>query len=227
MMVKTMFYLPALIVLLHCDYYDPIDLDPIPNVDKPDPRVDIPDKVFLRALIERGVDTNQDGFISKSEAEGIIVLNINDESIVDLTGIEAFQNLLTLKCDRNPLMSLSVYQNSSLENLSCEGIKLDHLSLSTNLNLRVLQCDGCELNYLWVSTNIKLEKLSCSNNKFTFLDLKNNRKLVLVELKDMPSLNEVCVWELPFPPEGIDIDTTHSPNIHFTTTCKDETTWFY
>jgi hypothetical protein len=227
MMIKIMFYLAALILLLHCGYYDPIDLDPIPNVTKSDPKVDIPDKNFLRALIERGVDMNQDGFISKSEAERKIALYINDESIADLTGIEAFRNLITLKCDRNPLMFLSVYQNSGLVNLSCEGIKLDHLYLDKNIQLKFLQCDGCELHELWVSTNIKLEKLSCSNNKLTFLDFSNNKKLEYVALKDMPSLSKVCVWELPFPPEGIDIDTTHSPNIYFTTSCMDENPYYY
>ncbi len=33
----------------------------------------------------------------------------------------------------------------------------------------------------------------------------------------MPTLYQVCVWELPFPPEGVDVDMTDSPNVYFTT----------
>ncbi len=36
----------------------------------------------------------------------------------------------------------------------------------------------------------------------------------------MPMLFEVCVWELPFPPEGVEIDTTDSPNVCFETDCN-------
>jgi len=35
----------------------------------------------------------------------------------------------------------------------------------------------------------------------------------------MPTLFKVCVWEMPFPPSGISIDTTNSPNVYFTTDC--------
>jgi hypothetical protein len=42
-----------------------------------------------------------------------------------------------------------------------------------------------------------------------------------VYINDMPSLYEVCVWELPFPTEEIyDLDTTGSPNVYFTTECS-------
>ena len=31
---------------------------------------------------------------------------------------------------------------------------------------------------------------------------------------------EVCVWEMPFPPEGFELDSTGSPNVYFTTECS-------
>jgi hypothetical protein len=36
----------------------------------------------------------------------------------------------------------------------------------------------------------------------------------------MPSLYNVCVWEMPFPPVGVGVDTTNSPNVYFTSNCK-------
>ena len=37
----------------------------------------------------------------------------------------------------------------------------------------------------------------------------------------MPTLYEVCVWEMPFPPaDKVElVDTTGSPNVYFTTDC--------
>jgi len=43
-----------------------------------------------------------------------------------------------------------------------------------------------------------------------------------LNLSFMPTLYEVCVWEMPFPPDDkVDlVDTTGSPNVYFTTDCS-------
>jgi len=51
------------------------------------------------------------------------------------------------------------------------------------------------------------------------LDVSNNTALEFIGLNDMPSINQVCVWVMPFPPDGVDVDTTNSPNVFFTTDC--------
>lgn len=68
--------------------------------------VTIPDKAFLYALIDEGVDTNGDSLISHAEAEAITYLGIAgswDEGqpgeIKNIRGIEAFINLDTLRCN--------------------------------------------------------------------------------------------------------------------------------
>jgi len=38
-------------------------------------------------------------------------------------------------------------------------------------------------------------------------------------IRDMPSLIEVCVWEMPFPPDGVTVDKTNSPNVEFSGYC--------
>jgi len=35
----------------------------------------------------------------------------------------------------------------------------------------------------------------------------------------METLGQVCVWTMPFPPAGVIIETTGSPNLNFTTEC--------
>jgi hypothetical protein len=39
-------------------------------------------------------------------------------------------------------------------------------------------------------------------------------------LNDMPSLFEVCVWEMPFPPDDLELETTGSINVYYTTDCN-------
>jgi hypothetical protein len=59
----------------------------------------------------------------------------------------------------------------------------------------------------------------------TFLDLSNNEFKCEwagaggVYLSEMPTLHEVCVRTLPFPPEYCRVDTSGSPNVYFTTEC--------
>jgi len=60
--------------------------------------VNIPETNFKNALIDEGVDTNNDGEISNAEAEAIKYLNVSDSDISNITGIEAFINLNTLDC---------------------------------------------------------------------------------------------------------------------------------
>jgi hypothetical protein len=68
---------------------------------------------------------------------------------------------------------------------------------------------------------LNLDTLICSYNKITSLDISNNTALHRLSLGHMPSLSEVCVWEIPFPPEyGPWVGTDGSPNVYFTTECS-------
>jgi hypothetical protein len=91
--------------------------------------VTIPDTAFLDALIEEGVDTNEDSLISYAEAEAILSLNVSERGIHDMTGIEAFVNLGILDCGSNELTSLNV-SNAALTELSCFGNQLSSLDVS-------------------------------------------------------------------------------------------------
>jgi hypothetical protein len=51
------------------------------------------------------------------------------------------------------------------------------------------------------------------------LDISNNTKLTSICFSNMPNLYQVCVWTMPFPPEGVEVDTSDSPNVYFTTEC--------
>lgn len=65
-----------------------------------------------------------------------------------------------------------------------------------------------------------LEDLLCSKNQLTYLDVSKNNALEGLDIQQMPTLYQVCVLELPFPPDGVYIDTIDSPNVYFTTECS-------
>ncbi len=214
-------------------------------------------------MISDGVDTNFDGEISYAEAAAKVYLYIFENSITDLTGIDAFINLDTLDitntqatgldvstytllsklyCAGNQLNSLDVSGCAALTNLSCCCNQLDSLDISNNTSLSYLECHNNELTSLKISNNVALlyldcgsnwlssldvsactalTELHCVNNDLTTLDVSSNTELKELSLSSMPTLHKVCVWLMPFPPVGVNVYTTGSPNIYFTTDCAD------
>jgi len=83
-----------------------------------------------------------------------------------------------------------------------------------------LLCHSNQLSALEISNNTALEWLRCNDNYLTSLDISNNIALQGITLSNTPSLYQVCVWEMPFPPSGVSVDTTDSPNVYFTTDCS-------
>jgi hypothetical protein len=168
--------------------------------------VNIPDIHFKNALIEAGVDTDDDGEISYDEAEVVDSLDVSGGwgvgarcshfpygEILSLEGIESFKNLLTLNCSGNQLSSLDMSNNTSLKELDCS------VNYLTNLDVT-----GC----------IALEVLNCIHNPLTTLDLSNCTSLTELHVFCNFSL-EICVWEMPLP-ESVYVDI---PDPSFTTQC--------
>ncbi len=139
--------------------------------------VNIPDSYFLAALIEEGVDTNEDGQISYAEAEAIDSLNVSGKNINYMTGIEAFANIIYLNCESTGLNSLDVSSNTSLTELYCKENHLENLDITNNTELRILNCVVNTITSLDISNNIVLEQLNCGVNFLNALDLSNNPAL--------------------------------------------------
>jgi len=138
----------------------------------------ITDENFLNALIERGVDLNGDSIISLDEAEIVTYLDISNENISDLTGIEAFVNLDTLICMFNKLTHLDVSHNTALKLFSCRMSHLTSLNVSNNKVLIGFDCSENELKSLNVSNDIALKDLICSGNYLIRLDVSSNTALI-------------------------------------------------
>jgi Leucine-rich repeat (LRR) protein len=145
--------------------------------------VHIPDANFKAALVgNSSINTNGDDEIQVSEAEAYDgTIDVDDQGIADMTGLEAFVNLTRLECSYNQLTNLDVSANTLLERLDCVGNQLTSLDVSANAALTTLRCSSNQLTGLDVSANTALTTLRCSNNQLTSLDISANTALTYLD----------------------------------------------
>jgi hypothetical protein len=135
----------------------------------------IPDTNFEQALIDLGYDTGPiDGQLLTTNINTVTSLNVYNENISDLSGIEDFTALEILFCNKNLLTSLDLSQNSALTTLNCSYNQLTSLDLSPNVWLQSLDCKNNELTTLNVTQNTALTHLHCEDNQLTSLDITQN-----------------------------------------------------
>ena len=147
----------------------------------------VPDDNFEQALIDLGYDDVLNDSVLTANISGVTTLNVNNDSISDLTGIQSFTALTTLQCYNNQLVSLDVSNNTALTYLSCHNNQLVSLDVSNNTALTTLYCYRNQLTSLDVSNNTALTTLSCQGssstssygvtNQITALDVSNNTAL--------------------------------------------------
>ena len=124
-----------------------------------------------------------------------------------------------------PLQWLNLTGCTELTHLNCSSSLLTSLDLSSCTALTWLDCSFNPLPYLDLSANTRLEHLDCAANQFSCLDLSNNTLIGSgngnnkLDLGYMRSLTEVCVWTTPFPPTGMEVNTSGSPDLYFTENC--------
>ena len=147
----------------------------------PPPQTYVPDDNFEQALINLGYDAIHDDSVLTTSIDTVTYLNIDNQNISDLTGIEDFTTLTALLCDNNQLTSLDVSNNIALTHLVCTNNDLIILNVSNNSTLTHLNCGGNDLTSLDVSNNTTLTSLSCGANQLSSLDLTNNSALTVFE----------------------------------------------
>ncbi len=150
------------------------------------------------------IDANNDGEIQLSEALNVSYINLPTAD--DVTGIEAFANLIELNAAYNGFSDIDLTQMTDLEifdasynvsfteldvsqnvNLRYLDIKenasfLGNLDLTQNVNLEHLDCELTMIQNLDLSQNINLTYLDCSYNLLYDLDLSENRNLEFIDI---------------------------------------------
>lgn len=137
-----------------------------------------------------------------------------------LLNLTSNTRLRKLNCSWNELPILNLRHNRELEQLISGINPFSSLDLSKNTKLDFLTCSSSKLEQLDLSYNPLLTLLQCGSNPLRSLNVSGNDLIVFLDISDMPSLEDVCVWTLPFPPEGVGVNMEGSPNVHFTTDCQ-------
>ena len=95
----------------------------------------VPDNNFEQALIDLGYDDTLDDYVLTANISSVTSLDVENQEISDLKGIEGFTALTFLKCDDNQLISLDVSNNTLLTHLVCNDNQLTSLDVSANTAL--------------------------------------------------------------------------------------------
>ena len=132
----------------------------------------IPDPMFEQALIDLGFDSGEpDGVALNLFLESIILLDIPDLGIQDLTGIEACTSLERLYCQDNNISSIDLSNNPYLCRIYISNNALDSLDLSNHLYLEYVSCGDNNLSSLNIENCPAIETLFTRNNPLGSLDV--------------------------------------------------------
>ncbi len=112
-------------------------------------------------------DTDRNGNLSDAEKNAVTEIDVSDQPISSMVGVENFKNLEKMYCCYMPLSSLDVSQNTALKYLNCGDTQLSSLDVSKNTVLESLSCYSTPLSSLDVSKNTALTGMYCGHNQFS------------------------------------------------------------
>lgn len=115
-----------------------------------------PDEIF-RGYVLNSIDADGDGILTQEECSAVDRINVKDNFISSLKGIEYFTNLRSLDCSSNELASLDVTHNLALSSLTCGYNKLTSLDISNNPALSFLHLQGNPIEIINIGNNPKLK----------------------------------------------------------------------
>jgi Leucine-rich repeat (LRR) protein len=167
------------------------------------PVINIPDPNFEQALIDFGIDS--DGIINQevfqSDIIDILILDLNNQSISDLTGLEGFLSLQIFSASDNNLTILDLSANDELLVLELNNNQLTTIDVSNNVNLGVLRLESNLITEIDITANTILQELYLDNNQLTqivigFLSLLErfsiaNNNLVELDVSQNSALTEL------------------------------------
>lgn len=143
----------------------------------------IPDSNFEGRLINAGYDDIFDGQVLTENIVNVTVLNLTEEFIYDLTGIQDFIALEEIHARDNFLTSIDLSQNTNLRILNINNNRLTSLNLTGNPNLEEVYCISQAVLDDFFLTNVDVSQ--CYS--LIHLDLSNNA--ILTDINISNSLN--------------------------------------
>ena len=139
----------------------------------------VPDDNFEAYLEANGLGDgiNNNNLVLTSAIRSELALNISNQNIDDLTGIEDFTALQTLNCSANNLEEINLSNNTALINFDGSNNNLASIDLSNNIGLGIFDISFNSLSDLDINNNLSITNLNCSNNSIQSLNLSNHNAL--------------------------------------------------
>lgn len=144
-----------------------------------------PDPAF-RAWLLRPENLNgagADGLFTEAELQAVTAINVKNQGIASLQGIEHFTQLKSLNASGNQVTSLTL-KLPVLEGLYVAYNQLTMLDVTGCPKLVDLNFEMNLLTQVDISQNTELVQLYSRHNLLTSLDLSQNTKLVFIETFD-------------------------------------------
>ncbi len=124
-------------------------------------------------------------------------------------------NLEEIICDKNQIDTIILPSGPALKTLHCGYNRLRNIDLSGATALTSLHCNNNILTSINLSNNHQLTQMISCGNQLTSLDVSANSSITSLGVDNMPMLSVVYVWTLPFPPSGVNVLMSFSPQIKF------------
>lgn len=118
-----------------------------------------------------------DDYIGTEKILNIKNLNISNQGITDLTGLEAFIGLEELRAFGNTVSNLDLTANINLIVATCSNMGLTTMDVSGLTALKTLELNTNQLLSIDVSSNVSLENLRIIDNQLPSIDVSANKGL--------------------------------------------------
>ena len=165
----------VLCVIASCSSDDSSDTDPImmDEEESMEERTAIPDIAFERALIEVGIDDEEDGSVLTDAINTVVDLVVEDKGITNLQGIEDFTMLEGLWLADNDLRSVDLRENTNLLFVFIRNNGLESLNVNGLTLLEKIEVNNNALESLDISDNTALQQLTLNDNLLQAIDISN------------------------------------------------------
>ena len=160
-----------------------------------------PDEKFRTFLSRNTIDTNTDGYLTKTEIAEVTSMDLSSRSLTSLVGIEYFTELEYINCNYNNLTEVDLSHNTKLKRINCSEAHVEMLTVPRTSTLTEINCNNNQLLALDVSGCNNLKTLSCYNNHLNVLFVTNittlttlhclNNQLTTLGITNCSALEEV------------------------------------
>lgn len=197
------------------------------NTDENDPYISIPDPNFEQALIALAIDTEEvlDGRVLRADVEKVKVLDLNipdgNFEIQNLTGIEGFVNLTTLKALQHEIEFVDLRSNTLLDTLYLQGNLLQEIDLTINTNLVDVNLSSNEIYTIEGLSELNmLKRLDLSWNDMKTFSISNTSiETLFLNLNELENLDLSNAENL----KALNITTNHLTDLSISSNTKLET----